>query len=112
HFSVLICNHAGTGSAACGCTAPRLSTRRMLLTTNPGLSSVNFTPAARSSGVTAFANARTANLLIEYGEACGVAVQPDTLPTIAIFPRLFLISGNAACRVRNTPNTLVSNCRR
>ena len=68
----------------------------MSLATNPGLISVTFTPAGRSSGVIAFASARTANLLMLYGEAPAVAAHPETLPMMARLPLFFSISGSAA----------------
>src|ERR1700740_3451427 len=52
----------------------------MSLATNPGLISVTFTPESRSSGVIAFASARTANLLMLCGEAPRVGAAPPQRP--------------------------------
>ncbi len=64
-------SHAGTGSRAPGWSTPRLSTRRISLSTNPGVSSTTATPRGASSPRSATANDRTAALLIAYAELPG-----------------------------------------
>ena len=49
--SVSATSHAGIGSGASAWKRPELSTLRILLSTNPGLTSVTLTPARASSGV-------------------------------------------------------------
>ena len=62
--SAFMRSHAGTGSSTWACSPPRLSTRRMSESTNPGEISVTRMPSGATSPRTDSANARTANLLI------------------------------------------------
>ena len=71
-LSVFMRSHSGMGSFACGCSPPRLSTRRMSESTKPGEISVQLAPIERRSPCSDSASARTANLLMAYGEPPGV----------------------------------------
>lgn len=70
--------------------------RRMSLATKPGLRIVTLIPVGRSSWVIELASARRANLLIEYGDAPGVEIHPETLEMMARLPRLLSSSGSVA----------------
>src|SRR5439155_19290012 len=102
----------GMGSGVSSRRTPSLSTRRISEATNPGLASVTDTPALANSWPSASASARTANLLIAYGDDPGVARWPLTLPMMATRPRARRTSASVALSVRRTPKTLVSNWRR